>query len=82
MRKNKLPALVLSLAMTLALTTPASGGTADPTNDSLTADGQPQNKINGSNYFKLRDLGRALDFYVGWTAESDVYIETGRPYSE
>ena len=39
-------------------------------------------KINGSNYFKLRDLGKALDFYVGWTAERGVYIEAAEPYAE
>ena len=39
-------------------------------------------KINGSNYFKLRDLGKALDFYVGWSADRGVYIETDKPYSE
>ena len=39
-------------------------------------------KIDGSNYFKLRDLGKALDFYVGWSAERGMYIETNKPYSE
>lgn len=39
-------------------------------------------KIDGMNYFKLRDLGQALDFYVGWTAERGVYIETAEPYAE
>lgn len=36
----------------------------------------------GYNYFKLRDLGKALGFYVGWSAERGVFIETDRPYSE
>ena len=39
-------------------------------------------KINGSNYFKLRDLGKALNFYVGWSADRGMYIETNKPYSE
>ena len=39
-------------------------------------------KIDGSNYFKLRDLGKALDFYVGWTAEQGVFIDTTQPYSD
>ena len=38
-------------------------------------------KIDGSNYFKLRDLGKALDFYVGWEAGRGMYIETDKPYS-
>lgn len=36
----------------------------------------------GYNYFKLRDLGKALGFYVGWSAERGVFIETDRPYAE
>ncbi len=34
-------------------------------------------KIDGSNYFKLRDLGAALGFEVNWTAERGVFLETG-----
>ncbi len=66
----------------------ATGGgqTADPSNDAIYVDGQKITaevyKINGSNYFKLRDLGKALNFYVGWSAERGMYIETGKPYSE
>ena len=67
---------------------PPSGGTkpAEVSNDALYIDGVKIDvqayKIDGSNYFKLRDLGRALNFYVGWTAGQGVYIETSRPYSE
>ena len=70
------------------LTGAAAGGsqTADPSNDAIYVDGQKITaevyKINGSNYFKLRDLGKALNFYVGWSAERGMYIETGKPYSE
>ena len=66
----------------------ATGGsqTAEPSNDAIYVDGQKITaevyKINGSNYFKLRDLGKALDFYVGWSADRGVYIETDKPYSE
>lgn len=35
----------------------------------------------GYNYFKLRDLGKALGFHVGWSAETGVIVETGRPYA-
>lgn len=34
----------------------------------------------GSTYFKLRDLGQALGFNVGWTAERGVYLEPDAPY--
>ena len=66
----------------------ATGGnkTAAASNDAIYVDGQKITaevyKIDGSNYFKLRDLGKALDFYVGWSAERGMYIETNKPYSE
>jgi len=34
---------------------------------------------SGYTYYKLRDLGQALDFNVGWDNGS-IYVETGRPY--
>lgn len=34
----------------------------------------------GHTYFKLRDLGKAMHFNVGWSKERGVYIETDRPY--
>ena len=66
----------------------ATGGsqTAEPSNDAIYVNGEKITaevyKINGSNYFKLRDLGKALDFYVGWSADRGMYIETNKPYSE
>jgi len=36
----------------------------------------------GYNYFKLRDLGKALGFNVGWSKDRGVYIESGKPYAE
>lgn len=35
---------------------------------------------NGYTYYKLRDLGQALGFNVGWSAEKGIYIETDKPY--
>ena len=66
----------------------ATGGdkTAAPSNDTVYVDGQKIDaevyKIDGGNYFKLRDLGKALNFYVGWSEAQGVYIETDKPYSE
>ena len=66
----------------------AVGGnqTAAVSNDSIYVDGEKIDaqvyKIGGSNYFKLRDLGKALDFYVGWSRERGMFIETDKPYSE
>lgn len=34
------------------------------------------------NYFKLRDLGKALGFNVGYSNASGVFIETDKPYTE
>ena len=66
---------------------PAGGQkTADPSNDAIYINGEKVEaevyKIDGSNYFKLRDLGKALDFYVGWSQEAGVFLETDKPYSE
>lgn len=35
---------------------------------------------DGTNYIKLRDLGAALGFNVGWSVERGVFIETDKPY--
>ena len=35
----------------------------------------------GHTYFKLRDLGKALGFNVGFAARG-VFIETGKPYTD
>ena len=34
------------------------------------------------NYYKFRDLGRALGFNVGWTSARGSFIETGKPYTD
>ena len=66
---------------------PAGGQkTGDPSNDAIYVNGEKITaevyKIDGSNYFKLRDLGKALDFYVGWSQDAGVFIQTDKPYSE
>ena len=39
---------------------------------------------NGADHtcYQLRDLGRALNFNVGWSAERGIFIEPGLPYSD
>lgn len=66
---------------------PAGGNkTAVASNDTIYINGVKADvevyKIDGSNYFKLRDLGKTLNFYVGWTKESGMFIDTSKPYSE
>lgn len=64
----------------------AAGGerTAQVSNDAIYINGEEAKvsvyKIGGSNYFKLRDLGKALDFYVGYEAGKGMYIDTGKSY--
>lgn len=38
-------------------------------------------KGGGHTYYQLRDLGRALNFNVGWSGSRGVFIESGKPYS-
>jgi len=67
---------------------PASGGReAAPTDSAIyingaRADGLTVYQIDGSNYFKLRDLGRALDFYVGWDAAAGVIVSGSAGYQD
>ncbi len=35
---------------------------------------------NGYTYYRLRTLGQALGFNVGWSVERGVYIESDQPY--
>jgi hypothetical protein len=57
-----------------------SSQTAQASNDAIYVNGQRVEaevyKIDGSNYFKLRDLGAALGFEVGWTQEQGMFINT------
>ncbi len=36
----------------------------------------------GHTYYQLRDLGRALNFNVGWSGTRGIYIEPDKPYTE
>jgi len=64
----------------------SSNETAQISNDAIYVNGQKVEaevyKIGGNNYFKLRDLGKALDFYVGWSKGEGMYIESGRSYTD
>ena len=90
MRKKFLASLLsLSLLTALCVGT-AFAEEAAPTNDSLLCDGVLQTptvyKINGSNYFKIRDLaavlnGTAKQFSVGYDGEKQsVTANTGAGY--
>lgn len=60
---------------------------AVPTNSNIYIDGESASftayNINNSNYFKLRDIGKALDFGVTWNSgTSTIDIVTSTGYSE
>ena len=55
------------------------------TKSKILLDGNEMNftayNIDGNNYFKLRDIGQALDFYVGWDeANNTIVIDTSKGY--
>ena len=87
---KKLTALVLTLLLLVSLAVPAFAYTTVLSTQNLTVDGKPINceryNIDGSNYFKLRDLayllmGTPSEFGVGYDAASNsVIISPGLPY--
>lgn len=65
----------------------ASGLTASPSSQTIYVDGKKASltaySILGSNYVKLRDIGRAVDFGVVYDAATNtVYVESDQPYVE
>ncbi len=83
--------LVLSLVLCLALAAPALAENVGVSQQTLKVDGEiykcDKYNIDGSNYFKLRDLGYLLtdtgsQFSVGFDAASNtVAITTGKAYT-
>ncbi len=62
-------------------------GSAALSNNVILIDGEAVSltvfKIDGANYFKLRDLGEALDFHVGYDDETKtVFISGARGYEK
>ena len=58
-----------------------------PTNSKIYLDGNEVSftayNINGNNYFKLRDIGKAFNFGVDWdSANNAIIINTAMPYVE
>ena len=89
MKKTLIPALILALLLSLAA--PAFAFSAVRSAQKLSVDGREVNcdkyNIDGSNYFKLRDLAMLLNgtgsqFDVGWDAEKGVVsVTTNHPYT-
>ena len=65
----------------------ASGAVAKVSDQRITVDGVQVNmtayQIDGNNYVKLRDIGKQVDFGVGYdNATASVRIDTDAPYTE
>jgi hypothetical protein len=81
---------VLTTFGAIANAAPELASTADPTSSAVLINGKPIGfvayNINGSNYFKLRDLAYALNgtekqFGVGWDDAGDaIKLTRGAPY--
>ena len=64
----------------------AAGILAERSNHRIFADGQEVQMeayvINGSNYVRLRDIGKTVDFEVYWDGDAKcVQVESGKPYT-
>lgn len=91
MNKVKNTGLVLcGLALGLSLSAPAAQAVeslkATLSTNRILVDGQETHMtaytINGNNYVKLRDVGKAVGFEVYWdSANGCVQIESGKPYT-
>ena len=87
---KKILYLLIGLALGFALGSPAAqaieGILAQRCTSPILLNGAPVEieayTIKGHNYFKLRDIGKAVGFNVYWIAEDrTVQIETGQPYT-
>ena len=63
----------------------AGNKTPTPTQSKIYLDGKEVNftvyLIDGNNYFKLRDIMKAIDAYVGWDgATSTITLDTSKGY--
>ena len=89
-RERKEAALVASgIILGATIAAPAAGAafTAQQSSHKITVDGKPVQveaySIGGSNYCKLRDVGKAVGFSVAYNALTNtVEITTSEPYTE
>ena len=91
MNRMKNTGLVLcGLALGLSLSAPAAQAVeslkATLSTNRVLVDGQEvcltAYNINGNNYVKLRDIGKAVGFEVYWDSENGcVQVESGKPYT-
>lgn len=65
---------------------PTQSSTANPSNDAVYINGEKVEltayKIDGANYYGVRELGKALGFNVGWSPDRGMFIESDKPYTD
>lgn len=87
MKKKKAAILTLCAMLATAAAAPAIAENAGTTDSSVYINGSKVKvegyNIKDNNYFKLRDIGRLLDFAVEWDGETNsIRINTSKAYRE
>ena len=91
--KRKLTSLALLVLLMVGMSQLSASGSESapvsikPTTSKLYVDGEIVDvnayNINDNNYFKLRDIGKALDFCVIWDSDCDsIFIDTRLGYED
>ena len=88
MKRGSFAASFLTCLLLAGVTTTAyaAGIMAERSHHRVVVDGKEAQMeayvINGSNYVKLRDIGKAVGFEVYWDSENGcVQVESGKPYT-
>ena len=88
-RRNAVALVAGGIILGAAIAAPAAGAAlmAQQSSQKIVVDGKPVQieaySINGSNYAKLRDVGKAVGFNVSYDAVSNtVVIKADEPYAE
>ena len=88
MKRGSFAAGFLTCLLLAGVTTTAyaAGIMAERSHHRIVVDGKEAQMeayvINGSNYVKLRDIGKAVGFEVYWDSENGcVQVESGKPYT-
>ena len=87
MKRGSFAAGFLTCLLVVGVTTTAyaAGIVAERSTNRIVIDGKEVQMeayvINGNNYVKLRDIGKAVGFEVYWDSENGcVQVESGKPY--
>ena len=88
-REKEVAVFASGIVLGTALVAPVAGAalTAQLSSQKIVIDGKPAQieaySINGSNYAKIRDIGRAMDFSVEYDSLTNtVRIDSGTPYQD